>query len=241
MDDFEQRNRQMVASLAGDTTVRRLTRDWFEAVSRHEYSYHFTWLGLPIIQFPQDVIAMQEVIWRVKPDLIIETGIARGGSLIFYASMLQLIGAGRVVGIDIDIRAHNRAAVESHPMFERVTLIEGSSTSDAIVDQVRALARGAKRVLVVLDSNHTHEHVLAELELYSPLVTRDSYLVVFDTVVEFMPSEFSAYRPWTKGDNPYTAVQEFLKRNDRFVIDDHIEQRLQITVAPGGYLRCVRD
>jgi cephalosporin hydroxylase len=231
----------MVAALAGDAAVQTLTREWFAAVSRHEYSYHFTWLGLPIIQFPQDIVAMQELLWRVKPDLVIETGVARGGSLIFYASMLELIGHGHVVGIDIDIRALNRVAIESHPMFKRITLLEGSSVDEAVVVQVRKMARDKERVLVVLDSNHTHDHVLRELELYSPLVTRDSYLVAFDTVVEFMPSEFSAYRPWKRGDNAYTAVQAFLTRSDRFVVDREIEQRLQITVAPGGYLRCVRD
>lgn len=240
--EFEKRNRQYIRKMAGDRSLQNLTRSWFEKASSYEYSYHFTWLGRPIIQFPQDIIAMQEVIWKVKPELIIETGIAHGGSLIFYASMLELIGSsGLVLGIDIDIRKHNRVEIERHPMCKRMTMIEGSSIDENIIKQVYDLAKDRQRILVALDSDHTHSHVLKELQLYSPLVTKGSYIVVFDTVIEYMPKDFFPDRPWGKGNNPKTAVREFLKTNDRFEIDTQIEKKLLITVAPDGYLKCIKD
>ena len=207
-----------------------------------KYSYNFTWLGRPIIQYPQDIIAMQEIIWQVKPDLIIETGIAHGGSLIFYASMLELLGGdGQILGIDIDIRELNRVEIEKHPMYKRIDMLEGSSIDEKIAEQVYVFAKGKKRVMVFLDSMHTHDHVSRELELYSPLVTKGSYLVVFDTIIEDMPDDFFPDRPWGKGNNPNTAVWEFLKKNGRFEIDKGIENKLLITVAPGGYLKCVKE
>jgi len=178
----------------------------------------------------------------VRPALVIETGVGHGGSLILHASMMELMGGdGLVVGIDVEIRPHNRAALESHPLIRRIRLIEGSSVDESVFDRVRDLAQGRSPVLVALDSNHTHEHVARELELYSPLVTKDSYLIVFDTVVEDMPDEFFSDRPWRRGNSPKTAVREFLKRNDRFEVDAELEKRLVITVAPEGYLRRVKD
>jgi cephalosporin hydroxylase len=231
-----------IESLDKDSSIHGLSNIWLREVIRYKYTYNFTWMGLPIIQLPQDVFAMQEIILRVKPDLIIETGIAHGGSLIFSSSMLELIGGeGQVLGIDVDIRPHNRVEIEKHPMFKRITMIEGSSIDKEIVKQVYNFAQDKRRVLVVLDSNHTHDHVLKELELYSPLVTKDSYLVVFDTAVEDMPEDFFPDRPWGKGDNPKTAVWEFLKTNKRFEIDKNMEAKLLITVAPDGYLKCVED
>jgi cephalosporin hydroxylase len=240
-EEFDARNEQVVAAMGRDPELRSASRTWFDVASRHEYSYHFKWLGVPIIQFPQDIVAAQEIVWGVKPDLIVETGVARGGSLIFYASLLQLIGGeGRVLGIDIDIREHNRQAIESHPMSHRIDMIQGSSIDEGIAGEVVRRAQG-KRTLVVLDSNHTHAHVLRELELYSPIVSKGSYLLVFDTVVENMAPDAFADRPWSVGDNPMTAVREFLKSNDRFEVDRSIEDKLQLTVAPEGWLRCVRD
>jgi cephalosporin hydroxylase len=231
-----------IANMAADSEITDLAHRLFLKSCEYRYSYNFTWLGRPIIQYPQDLVAMQEIIWRAQPDLIIETGIAHGGSLIFHASILELIGGeGRVLGIDIDIREHNRVEIERHPMFRRITMFEGSSIDEQMLEKVRAFAEGAERVLVVLDSNHTHQHVLRELELYSPLVTRGSYLVVFDSVVEDMPEDAFPDRPWGKGNNPKTAIWEFLERNDRFEIDKEIENKLLITVAPDGYLRCVKD
>ena len=202
------------------------------------YSYNFSWLGRPIIQYPQDVIAMQEIIWQVKPDLIIETGIAHGGSLIFYASILELLGNnGQVLGIDIDIREHNRVEIEKHPMFKRITMIEGSSIDKNIARQVHAFTKDKKHIMVVLDSMHTHDHVLAELEAYAPLVSPGSYCVVFDTIIEDMPADMFPDRPWGPGNNPKTAVWEYLKNHSEFEIDKKIQHKLLITVAPDGFLK----
>jgi cephalosporin hydroxylase len=204
------------------------------------YSANFSWLGRPVIQIPQDLMAMQEIIWSIQPDAIIETGIAHGGSLIFYASMLELIGNGKVIGIDIDIRTHNRIEIEKHPLYKKITMIEGSSISQDVINKVRSLINDATTVMVCLDSNHTHAHVLRELELYAPLVTPGSYCVVFDTGIEDLPQHMIIDRPWGPGNNPKTAVWEFLKTNDRFVIDKDIETKILITSAPDGYLRCVK-
>lgn len=234
-------NSEFVARMAADRDLQDAASDLFLRSCEYRYSYNFSWMGRPIIQYPQDMIAMQEIVWRVQPDLIIETGIAHGGSLVYYASLLELLGGdGLVLGVDIDIREHNRAAIESHPMAKRIRMIQGSSIDAATVDRVAEAARGRKRILVTLDSNHTHAHVLEELRLYSPFVTVGSYLVVFDTVVEHMPKAMFPDRPWGPGDNPKTAVHEFLRGSDRFVIDHDVEHKLLLTVAPDGYLRCVK-
>lgn len=239
-EQFDEHNRNAISIMGGDQEMAELTRRWFQRASALEYSYHFKWLGLPIIQFPQDMIALQELVWNVQPDLIVETGVARGGSLIFYASLLELIGNdGTVIGIDIDIRPQNRKAIEAHPMARRVKLLQGSSVADEIVEEVFRQAAQAKRVLVILDSNHTHEHTLEEMRCYSPLVDKGSYLVVLDTVIEDMPAAFSKERPWGPGNNPKTAVHEFLKTDRRFEIDRSIQHKLQITVGPDGYLKCI--
>ncbi len=228
--------------MAADSELSTLSHKLFLKSCEYRYSYNFTWLGRPIIQFPQDIVAMQEIIWKVKPDLIIETGIAHGGGLIFYASILELIGGdGQVLGVDVDIREHNRLEIEKHPMYKRIMMIDGSSTEEAVVKKVHEAAKAKRQVLVALDSNHTHEHVLRELQIYSPFVTTGSYLVVFDTAIEDMPEGSFPDRPWGKGNNPKTAVWEFLKSSERFVIDEEIESKLLITVAPNGYLKCIKD
>ncbi|MDI6797074.1 MAG: cephalosporin hydroxylase family protein [Desulfatibacillaceae bacterium] len=233
--------KELIAAQGRDRNLYRMAMDFIRDSAKYKYTYHFTWMGVPIIQLPQDMVAMQEIIWDLKPELIIETGVAHGGSLIFYASMLELIGGtGQVLGIDIDIREHNRKAIETHPMFKRITLVEGSSVDPHIVKKAAQMAHGKKRVLVALDSNHTHEHVLQELHAYSGFVTPGSYLVVFDTAIEDMPPGFFGDRPWDRGDNPKTAVFEFLKNNNRFEIDFEIQNKLLLTVAPEGYLKCVR-
>jgi cephalosporin hydroxylase len=239
---FEKEKIENIRKIGQDTYLHILSNEWITGVSKYKYSYNFSWMGRPIIQFPQDIIAMQEIIWQVKPDLIIETGIAHGGSLIFYASMLELIGGnGQVLGVDIDIREHNRFAIEQHPMFKRIRMIQGSSIDQRVAKQVYEFATGKGKVLVALDSYHTHDHVLQELNLYSPLVTKDSYLVVFDTIIEDMPEDSFPDRPWGKGNNPKTAVRKFLETNHRFVVDKEIANKLLITVAPDGYLRCIGD
>lgn len=241
-EKFKQDRQANISQMAQDTNIRARTLQWICDTARYKYTYHFEWMGRPIIQFPQDMFAMQELIWKIKPQLIIETGIAHGGSLIFYASMLELLeNEGMVLGIDIDIRAHNKVEIEKHPMFKRITMVEGSSTDEEVISQVYEAAKGKNPILVALDSMHTHLHVLKELHAYSPLVTKDSYLVVFDTIVEDMPEDMFPDRPWGKGNNPKTAVWDFLKTNDRFELDKEIENKLLITVAPDGYLRCIKD
>jgi cephalosporin hydroxylase len=210
-----------------------------------KYSYNFSWLGRPIIQYPQDMVAMQELLWEVKPDLIIETGIAHGGSLIFYASILELIATctgheGKVLGIDIDIRPHNRKAIEEHPMFKRISMIQGSSITPEIVAQVVERAKGHKRIMVCLDSNHTHDHALAELEAYAPLTSVGSYCVVFDTLIEDMGEGAYPERSWGVGNNPKTAVWQYLKTHSEFEINKSIDNKLLISVAPDGYLKRVK-
>jgi len=229
-----------IQSMSNDEELKKTTKEWIRRASAYKYSYNFSWLGRPIIQFPQEILALQEIIWQTKPDLIIETGIAHGGSLIFFASMMHLVETnGQVIGIDIDIRKHNRIEIENHPMSRYIHMIEGSSTDRSVIEKVEEFVKCKKKIMVVLDSNHTHEHVLAELELFSPFVTKDSYLIVLDTVVEDLPDVFSVDRPWDKGNNPKTAVWEFLKKNKRFLIDKDLENKLLISVAPDGYLKCI--
>jgi cephalosporin hydroxylase len=231
-----------IEAMKRDADLPAMGRMWARAVAPYRYPYHFKWMGRPVIQVPQDLLAMQELIWEVRPSFIVETGVARGGSLVFYASMLELAGGdGRVVGIDVDIRPHNRRAITSHPMARRIDLVSGSSIDPAVFSEVKRLTAGAGPVIVCLDSHHGRAHVLEELRLYSSLVGRGSYLVVFDTLLELLPASASAGKPWGPGDGPLTAVAEFLRENSRFVVDEDIDAKLQITVAPRGWLRCVGD
>ncbi|MGJ0516393.1 MAG: cephalosporin hydroxylase family protein [Methylomicrobium sp.] len=245
MNSFEQEVNDRIFNKNDKSDLKESSTAFINSSIPSKYSYNFSWLGRPIIQYPQDIIAMQEIIWSVKPDLIIETGIAHGGSLIFSASMLELNAAcggpadAEVVGVDIDIRPHNRAAIESHPMFKRISLLNGSSVADEIIHKVREKALTKQKVLVCLDSNHTHDHVLAELKAYAPLVSKGSYCVVFDTVIEDLPETMFSDRPWGPGNNPKTAVWEFLKDHTEFEIDKSIQHKLLITVVPDGYLRRV--
>lgn len=238
--NFEKRNQYKIQLMGKNKKLLATTKKWFLESYPYEYSYHFKWLGRPIIQYPQDIITLQELIWSVKPDLIIETGIARGGSLVFSASMLELIGNGDVVGIDIDIRSHNKLEIKKHSMYKRIKMIEGSSIAKNTIKKVYGIAKGKKRIMVFLDSNHTYEHVLEELKAYSPLVTKGSYLVVFDTIIDDIPSKFFKNRPWGKTDNPKLAVKEFLKSNNRFKVDKRLEIKSLITAAPHGFLQCVK-
>jgi cephalosporin hydroxylase len=256
MTEFEQEVVERLEAAAGNEALKRSVGQFVRDSVTAKYSYNFFWLGRPIIQYPQDMVAMQELVWSVKPDLIIETGIAHGGSLVLSASLLAMLEMceaaekgeavdpnkpkRKVLGIDIDIRSHNRAAIEAHPMASRIEMIEGSSIATEVIDQVRAVASQYNRILVCLDSNHTHEHVLKELELYAPLTSVGSYCVVFDTFVEDLPKELAGDRPWGPGDNPKTAVFEYLKSHPEFEIDKSIETKLLITVAPDGFLKRTR-
>jgi len=253
MISFHQQRIQQISQNAKDITLCNAARDFMVESIKRQYSYNFDWLGRPIIQYPQDLVALQELIWSLKPDLIIETGIAHGGSLIFSASMLAIldicdaienratidpaISQRKVLGIDIDIRSHNREAIEAHAMASRIQMIQGSSIAPEIIAQVHAVAAGYSKILVCLDSNHTHEHVLAELEGYAPLVTKGSYCTVFDTIIEGLSAGSYPNRPWDKGNNPKTAVWEYLKTHPEFEIDHSIDSKLLISVAPEGYLK----
>ncbi len=241
LEEFKKEVEENIRQLGANKKLRKLALQFMVGSLQNKYSYNFCWLGRPIIQHPQDIAAIQELIWTVKPDLVIETGIAHGGSLILSASILELIGGkGKVLGIDIDIRKHNRIEIEKHPMFKRINMIEGSSTDPKVLDKVKKFVKRKKRVLIFLDSSHSHSHVLRELELYSPFVTKGSYIVVFDTIVEFMPKGSVKNRPWDKGNNPFTAVQVFLRKNKNFVVDKQIEHKLLITAAPSGFLKRVK-
>ena len=240
VEAYKEQCKNRIQSQGKNDELVQVSKKFAEATIRSGYSYNFTWMGRPIIQYPQDMIAMQEIIWSVKPDIIVETGIAHGGSLIFYASILELIGKGEVLGIDIDIREHNRVEIEKHPMYKRIKMIQGSAISQDIIEQVKSHVAGKKTVMVCLDSNHTHDHVLQELKSYSPFVTVGSYLIAFDTIVEDLPANLYTDRPWSVGDNPKTAVFEFLKTDDNFKIDKSIDYKLMVSVAPDGYLKRIK-
>jgi cephalosporin hydroxylase len=267
VEDFKKLVADNIRKIGEDRDFIGLSNVWIREANRYSYAQNFTWLGRPVIQVPQDLYAIQELIWTRRPDLIIETGIAHGGSLVMSASMLALLDycdaaeAGvtldprasrrKVVGLDIDIRAHNRAAIDAHPMRHKIHTIQGSSIAPDVADQVAAHADGYEQVMVFLDSNHTHDHVLEELELYAPYVSKGSYCVVWDTGVENLPDEMCADRPWGKGNNPKTAVWEYMKRLQtpgrkardgealRFEYDRTIEHKLSITAAPDGFLKRV--
>ena len=241
IEKFKQEVLERIASYESDAVFKELAREWMRQSVLKKYTYNFKWLGRPIIQMPQDIIGLQEIIWEVKPDLIIETGIAHGGSLIFSASMLALLGGdGKVLGIDIDIRRHNREEIEQHPLAKRIEMIEGSSVDDETAQKVYEFAADYSNIMVILDSNHTHAHVKKELELYSPLVSVGSYIIVFDTFIEDMPRNLFPDRPWNVGDNPKTAICEFLQENNNFEIDKDVENKLLLTSAPGGYLKRIK-
>ena len=252
---FEEEVQENIRNLSSDQNLKSLSLQWMIDSAKHKWSYNFKWMGRPAIQFPNDTWAMQEIIWKYRPDLIIETGIAHGGSLIYYASMLALLDLvdclekgvslepsetrRKVLGLDIDIRSHNRREIEKHPLSIYISMIEGSSTAETTIVKVHNFAKNFKRVLVCLDSNHTCEHVLKELNAYSPLITEGGYCVVFDTVLDGAPAEASVGRPWGPGNSPQTAIDEFLKVNGNFAIDYAISDKLLITVAPGGFLKRV--
>lgn len=253
MSNFAKEVEQRLINVPNEEELLTSASSFMIASTPPKYSYNFSWLGRPIIQYPQDMVAVQEIIWSCKPDLIIETGIAHGGSLILSASLLAQLDLceaieteksldpknsnRKVLAVDIDIREHNKKAIEAHPMSSRIEMIQGSSIDLKVADKVKEVASQYKKVMVFLDSNHTHDHVQEELELYADLTSIDSYCVVFDTIIEDMPDDMYPDRGWGKGDNPKTAVRDFLKKNKNFVVDDLLENKLLISVAPEGYLK----
>lgn len=240
IEEFKKEREEAIKKMASDEELKRKSLDWMIHADRYKYSYNFTWLGRPLIKLPADIVVMQEIIWKVKPDLIIETGVAHGGSIILYASMMELLGQeGKVLGIDVDIRTHNKKEIENHPMSKRIDMIQGSSVEPDVVEKVKDLVRQHKRVMVILDSNHTHAHVLQELEYYAPLVSVGSYLILPDTFIEYFPKGFFP-RPWDVGNNPLTALREFMKKNDDFIIDRNYTDKLLISEAFDGYLKRIK-
>jgi cephalosporin hydroxylase len=256
IQQFTQERNKQIASYPLDTALTAQSQAWLESSMRHRYVYNFDWLGRPIIQYPQDMVAMQELVWTTRPDLIIETGIAHGGSLVLSASLLAMLdysdavqsgavldpmaGKRKVLGLDIDIRKHNRVAIEAHPMAHKIDMIQGSSTALDVIAKVHEYARKFNRIMICLDSNHTHEHSLAELNAYASLTSVGCYCIVFDSFVEDMPADLFPDRPWGPGDSPKTAIWEYLKTHKEFEIDKSIQHKLLITVAPDGYLKRVR-
>ena len=263
-ENFLNEVRTNISSMGHDRDLKLQSLEWITSSLKYKYCYNFEWMGRPIIQLPQDMVAVQELIWSVKPDLVIETGVAHGGSLVLSASMLALLDycdaleneekldpsapKRKVLGIDIDIRRHNREAIEAHPMKNRIKMIEGSSISNDIISKVKKIAEPFKKKMVFLDSNHTHDHVLKELEAYAELTSIGSYCIVFDTLIEDVDDKYNLNKPWQIGNNPKTAVYEFLKKGKakntnnlaKFRIDKTIQDKLLITVAPDGFLRRVR-
>jgi cephalosporin hydroxylase len=237
---FEAKKREDAARMAGDAELQERARDVLTRADRHNWSYQWSWLGRPIIQMPEDIVLLQEILWQTRPTLVIETGVARGGSVIFLASILELIGEGRVIGIEIDLRSHNREAILAHKLAPRIEIVDGSSVAEEVWGKVRAKISGSDRVMVILDSDHTHEHVYRELQLYAPLVTRDQFLVVSDTVVEDIPVQEHRPRPWGPGNNPSTALDAYLRESHAFARDPYFNGKLLLTSAPRGYLRRVR-
>jgi cephalosporin hydroxylase len=240
--EFESHKIRQSLALGRDEVVFQQSVETLVSLDQYDYAYLWSWLGLPIIQLPADVIATQEVIWRCKPDIIIETGVARGGSMIFLASMMQLLGRGKVIGVDIDIRSHNRSAIEDHPLSHRVVLIEGPSTSSDVVEKVRAEIPTGAQVMVILDSDHSHDHVLSELRTYGPLVTPGQYLIVADTMLGKMdltqtPTKRS--KLWSPGDEPLSALRSYLAQTERFKHDEALNGKLVMSSSPDGYLLCV--
>lgn len=237
---FEERKSD-IDKMGQDDDFQRKSMEWILHANKYKYVYNFQWMGQPIIKFPADIIVQQEIMWKLKPDLIIETGIAHGGSILFSASMIEMMGMnGEVVAIDIDIREHNKKLIEKHPMYKNITMYEGSSIDPKIFEKVKKHIKKKKCVMVILDSNHTHQHVLEELKLYAPLVTTGSYCIVLDTFVEFLPKGYSSQhdkRPWDVGNNPYTAMKTFLKNNDNFLIDKDLSKKGMITETIDGYLK----
>jgi cephalosporin hydroxylase len=237
--EFQELRKKFLDSQANNLGFKALSRDWMQLSVDSRYSYQFDWLGVPIIQMPQDLIIFQEIVYKTKPDLIIETGVARGGSIIFWASIQKLCGiTGKVLGVDIDIRQHARRAIDESSLRDSIYLIEGSSVEELVVNQVKNYALEHKKIMVVLDSNHTHEHVLAELEIYSKFVTKDCFMLVLDTVIDDL--NIDTARPWGPGQSPKSAVKDFMSRNsEKFIHEQSYEDRALLSVAPYGYWRKV--
>lgn len=239
--EFLKLNSDSALDMAQDEVLQKQVIDVFSKADQHRWIHMNSWMGEPVLNLPQDMFAIQDIIWRTRPDYVIEVGVAWGGSMLFEATLLELLGGKKVIGVDIFIPGDLRERLSSHGrLSERLELIEGSSTSDATLTKIKKILSGSTKVLVILDSFHTHEHVLNELRAYSDFVGKDQYLICGDTIVEYIPKQLHRERPWGPGNNPATAVKEFLSGNTRFEVDSNIDRRLLFSCNPGGYLKAVQ-
>lgn len=238
---FNERKKDILRMYA-DKYFSSLSLKWIKESIKYKYNYNFTWMGRPIIKYPNDMVVIQEIFWKVKPNLVIETGIAHGGSVIFSASLLKMMGIKKfkVIGVDIDIRKHNLKEILRHPMKKFIKLIEGSSTDKKVLNTVTNYVKKYKKILVILDSNHIHKHVLEELNLYSKFVTKNSYIILPDTYIEFLPNNTFPDRPWGKGNNPFSALKVFLKNNKNFKVDEIFSKKTMITEAFSGFIKKIK-
>jgi len=239
---FYNERKNDIEKMGMDVDLRKKSLEWMLHADKYKYTYNYSWMGRPIVKYPNDMLIQQELMWMLKPDLIIETGIAHGGSIIFSASMQKMMGIdGEVVGIDIDIRPHNRKLIEEHPMYKNITMFEGNSTDKNFIKKIEEHVTGKKTVMVILDSLHSHQHVYLELQLYSKFVTLGSYCILPDTFIEFFPKGYySKNRPWDVGDNPYTAMKQFINETDEFEVDKSLTNKAMITETIDGYLKRVK-
>ena len=240
-DEFFRINERSAHEMSLDKKLQDKAREVLVDADRHRWIHQTTWFGEPLLNLPQDMFAIQEIVWRTKPEFIIEVGVAWGGGMLFEASLLEILGGQKVIGLDVFIPPDLRQRLSSHGrLSERLVLIEASSTSPEAISQVKELLGGSRKVLVILDSYHTHEHVLNELHAYAPFIGEGQYLVCGDTVVEYIPQQTHRPRPWGPGNSPATALKQFLSETDRFIVDEKIDQRLLFSCHPGGYLKAVK-
>jgi len=240
--EFEDLRRESAEEMHNDRDLRRQALDVLVRADHYRWIHQTNWLGEPTLNLPQDMFALQEIIFNTRPKFILELGVAWGGSLLFYATLMEALGGGRIIGVDIYLPDDLKARLGSHGrLSERLTLIDGSSIEAETLARVKSIVGNCREVMVVLDSYHTHEHVLKELRLYSPLVGKGHYLVCGDTVVEDIPEQAHRSRPWGPGNNPKTALRQFLQENDRFVVDDYVDMKLLLSCSPGGYLKALQD
>jgi len=240
-DEFEDLRRESALTMSQDEGLIRRAREVLIDADKHQWIHQTTWFGEPILNLPQDMFAIQDIVYRTRPKFIIELGVAWGGSLLYYSTLLTILGGEKVIGIDVYIPDDLKARLNGHgTASEKIALFTGSSIESDTIQYVRSIVKDSREVLVILDSYHTHEHVLTELRLYSTLVGKNHYMVCGDTIVEYIPPQIHRPRPWGPGNNPKTALEEFLGETDRFVIDGEVDRRLLLTCNPHGYIRCVK-
>ena len=240
-DEFIDINLKAADAMSKDQNLQNDAKNVLIKADEHRWIHQGSWLGEPLLNLPQDMVALQDIIWRTKPDFIIEVGVAWGGGILFEAMLLDYIDGKKVIGLDIFIPSDLRKRIMNHKkLSDRIELVEGDSTSEETIRKVKTILNGSKKVLVILDSYHTHDHVMNELKTFSQFVGKGHYLICGDTIVEHVPIQKHRPRPWGPGNNPGTAVRQFLVENDSFEIDEDLEKKLLLTCHPGGYLKAVK-